>query len=234
MAIKINSDPLRSLPTRERLLQVAELLFARHGIEAVSLNRIRNEANERNSSALNYYFGSKEGLIEAILAYRMHHINARRLELLSKVDCSDRERGVRSVVRAIVIPFAEQLDGRSGERNYVRFVAQVYSNPDHNITALLHNQNASGVRKAIQLLRNLLHDLPPQITNQRIELVQSLVIHALANRERAIAVGHTELARASMDTFVDTLITMATAGLLAPLAENIEKKNPDHCGRETA
>lgn len=213
-----------SLPTQERLLQVAERLFAQHGIDAVSLNRIRVEAGARNSSALHYHFGSKEALIEAILAYRMQGINARRLQLLDEIERGDREREVRGVVRALVIPFAEQLDGSPGERHYVRFVAQVYSNPDLSIAVLLHNQNASGLRRAVELLHDALDHLPPPIIDQRIELVQSLIVHALADRERAVNAGHGERARLPLAVFVGTLIDMSVGALLAPVVENSEQQ----------
>jgi len=222
------SEAFASLPTQERLLQVAERLFAQHGIDAVSLNRIRTEAGARNSSALHYHFGSKEALIEAILAYRMQGINARRLQLLAEVVRGDREREVRGVVRALVIPFAEQLEGSPGERHYVRFVAQVYSNPDLSIAVLLHNQNASGLRQAVGLLHDILDHLPPAIIDQRIDLVQSLGIHALADRERAVNAGHAERVRLPLDVFVGTLIDASVGALLAPIVEKTESTPDRH------
>ena len=52
--------------TRTRLLDVAEQLFAEHGIDAVSLSQILETAGQRNKSAIYYHFGSKAGLIAAI------------------------------------------------------------------------------------------------------------------------------------------------------------------------
>ena len=50
---------------RQLLLQTAEALFARKGIDAVSLNEINKAARQRNTSAMHYHFGSKEGLVQA-------------------------------------------------------------------------------------------------------------------------------------------------------------------------
>ena len=56
-----------STDTRDRLLDVAERLFAEHGFDAVSLRAITTDAGA-NLAAVNYYFGSKEALIEAVVA----------------------------------------------------------------------------------------------------------------------------------------------------------------------
>ena len=52
--------------TREKLLDVAEELFARHGLDAVSVRAILRAAGLRNQSALQYHFGGRENLIAAI------------------------------------------------------------------------------------------------------------------------------------------------------------------------
>jgi AcrR family transcriptional regulator len=49
---------------RERLLDAAALLFARHGYAAVSIRDIAAEAAV-NSASIAYYFGGKEGLLAA-------------------------------------------------------------------------------------------------------------------------------------------------------------------------
>ena len=71
--------------TRQRLLRSAERLFAEHGIDAVSMRSICAEADQRNNTALQYHFGDKQGLIEAILAERMSGIHAQRARLLEEM-----------------------------------------------------------------------------------------------------------------------------------------------------
>lgn len=49
--------------TRERIKRAARRLFALNGVDAVTVRDVIREAGAKNASALNYYFGSKEGLI---------------------------------------------------------------------------------------------------------------------------------------------------------------------------
>ena len=55
-------------PARRSLVAAGERLFAERGIRAVSLREINKAAGQRNSSALHYHFGSREGLLRALLA----------------------------------------------------------------------------------------------------------------------------------------------------------------------
>ena len=57
-------------PTRERLLDVAEQLFARRGLDAVSVRDITREAGA-NLGAITYHFGTMRKLIVAVFERRM-------------------------------------------------------------------------------------------------------------------------------------------------------------------
>ncbi len=60
---------------REKLISAADSLFAADGIEGVSQRRILSEAGQRNQSAIQYHFGSRQGLIRAVLERRVTRVN---------------------------------------------------------------------------------------------------------------------------------------------------------------
>ena len=51
--------------TRDRILDAAERLFVEHGFEGTSMRMITGAANA-NLAAVNYHFGSKDALIQAV------------------------------------------------------------------------------------------------------------------------------------------------------------------------
>ena len=65
MITKIKQQ-LSDKDSREKLLYYAEFLFAEHGYDAVSLRTLQQESGI-NIAMISYYFGSKEGLFEAML-----------------------------------------------------------------------------------------------------------------------------------------------------------------------
>src|SRR5690606_16402397 len=101
---------------------------------AMSLRVVQQESGQRNKSAAQYHFGSRDGLIEAVLATRMGAVNERRRELLDAIDRDDRELGadgdtgdrasrLRRLVEALVRPVAEQTI-MVPESCWARFVVQ--------------------------------------------------------------------------------------------------------------
>ncbi|WP_375504170.1 TetR/AcrR family transcriptional regulator [uncultured Jatrophihabitans sp.] len=96
--------------TRERILLVAERLFARRGIEAVSMREILEEAGQRNKSAAQYHFGGKDGLVTAVLNFRLEAINHRRTARLDDIEAAGLQSDLRELAAAVVCPLAETLD----------------------------------------------------------------------------------------------------------------------------
>src|SRR3546814_17821279 len=74
-------NELRSSSTREAILDTAETLFAQQGHDGTSMRQITSEAGV-NLAAVNYHFGSKEALVQAVLKRRLAILNQERLRLL--------------------------------------------------------------------------------------------------------------------------------------------------------
>jgi AcrR family transcriptional regulator len=117
----------RKRDTRTAILDAAETMMAEHGINGVSLRSILTQA-EANSAALHYHFGSREGLIEAILSRRGRKPSQRRREMLDQLESKGQTVDVYEVVGAVVDPMIEMLveEGESGRR-FLRFIARLQS-----------------------------------------------------------------------------------------------------------
>lgn len=93
--------------TKTTILDAAERLFAERGFAATSLRELTGRANA-NLAAVNYHFGSKEGLAIAVLARRLGPINAerrRRLDMLATGPT------VEAIVRAFLEPVFRTATG---------------------------------------------------------------------------------------------------------------------------
>ena len=84
----------QSADTKERLLDAAEEIFAREGYRAASLRAITARAAV-NLAAVNYHFGSKRGLVEAVFARRLQAMNLARVRGLALVREQARAAGRR-------------------------------------------------------------------------------------------------------------------------------------------
>lgn len=59
------------MDNKERLLQAGLELFAKQGYDKVSIRQLA-EASQTNSAMISYYFGSKQGLYEAVMENQIH------------------------------------------------------------------------------------------------------------------------------------------------------------------
>ncbi len=205
-------------PTKQLLIDTAERLMAEQGVEHVSLRQITLAAGQRNTAALHYHFGSRQGLIEAIFAARVTPINERRLRMLEEIERTGRTGELRAVVAARVWPLAERLLESDGEDYYVRFLAQANLCPQIDVARLLHGGLDEGLIRTSHLIQQILPAIPRTRLNQRIALSGSLMVYALAERQTGMRRPRPRGWRSEMSRYVDNLIDLIAGGLSAPPA----------------
>ncbi len=138
--------------TEEKILDTAERLFAEKGFDAVPLRRICKEAGV-NLASVNYYFGSKLGLLRSILHRRAEPINSERKDRLA--DCVSRlpskKVGVEEVIRAFIEPTMRGEEGR-----YYRGIrAHIALNPDPTIRSLFDEEYYEAAKMFVETLRKV-------------------------------------------------------------------------------
>lgn len=203
---------------QERLIAAAERLFAQRGIARVSLRQIVAAAGQRNVSAVQYHFGSKESLVEAIMAHRNQAIDQRRDVLLAGLNETG---GLRSLVEAMVHPFAEWL--RPGS-NYARFLAQAVNDPvqDHLMPAGGPEREAG--RRIAALIRKALPAMAPEVRTRRIHSAWRLLIQVLAAHERELERGGRP--PVSTPDLATELVDMILGMISAPVSRRPARPGP--------
>lgn len=204
-----------STRTREQLILAGERLFARQGIDNVSLRQINAEAGQRNSSASHYHFGSKESLITAIYEYRMERLNNRRNAMLAALPPAAGPRPVSSMIGVLVYPMVEEIEGSEGGHYCIQFLSQLLSHPMMNLVSMWRSQFGESVGPVYYGLRAALGDLPDEVFGPRFGLMWVLAVNALADRERlrggAAGLVHHTLPVLYVSNLVDALAGMISA-----------------------
>ncbi|HEV7761724.1 MAG TPA: helix-turn-helix domain-containing protein [Acidimicrobiales bacterium] len=196
-------------PARAAMIDAAERLVAERGLRNVSLREVQAAAGQRNKSAAQYHFGSLHGLIEAIVVARMTPIDARRVDLLARLDAEGRGDDVRALVEASIDPFAEATLGRPGSR-YARFLVQIMADPGMSGLAARDLQ-AAGLRIVQDRLVAAMTDVPRPLRLGRINRSFVFGIVSLASWED----GPVEAAPARAARVAD-LVDICVAVLEAP------------------
>jgi len=193
---------------REQMIDAAERLAAERGLAAMSLREVQASAGQRNKSAAQYHFGSKEGLVEAVVAARMGEVGAHRRELLDALGATPDRRGL---VEALVLPLADHV--LAGDSHWARFLLQASNDPTF-ATVVRRTFEGSSFRQVHTALMATLDHLPEPVRPRRLDHAVGLVVASLA----ALEAGAQPDGRAALPAAVQIadLVDMALGVLDAP------------------
>lgn len=211
------------LGTRQRLLLTAERLIAEAGVGQVSMRQIGAEAGARNISAVHYHFGSLDGVIAAILEYRMAPVERRRSAMLDElVADKTKQITVHDVLNAVVWPLAEQMLTRAGPNHYVGFVAATYRTPRLDSWEAVNPRYRRGLVRSYIILRRLLPNVPKEVLHTRILMEWRLVSYALADVDMVIRDRHPAMRDPLVLFHTSDLVTRMAVALSAPVSESTQ------------
>lgn len=202
-----------AIDTRTRLKEAARALFAERGIEFVSVRDIVAAAGQRNIGSLNYYFGSKEGLIAELAIEAVRGVDAERNRLLDALEAEGGPRDVREVMR-VLTAFLAPPAGGSAEEIPLRFITMVMLTHQDIYLDALNPETQRGYWRCADHIARLLPQVPETLMRQRLLLMPLYMAAALATREaareRSRAWDALWRSPAALDNVIDTAI-----GLLA-------------------
>jgi len=208
--------PPSATDTRRKLIDAATRAFADDGIGSASLIEITRQAGQKNRGALHYHFGSREGVLCAVLEVHAGFLSTREGELLALA----RERpddDVSSVVEAIVRPAVELAESGWRGRCFLQVLAQLVEEDqealDPDVQAAMSH---TGGYEVYAVLAERMGPMADDVRTERFSLVTSFILRAVADRARASerkARGRQQL---DLDGFVANLVAMVAAMLTAP------------------
>lgn len=162
--------------TRKRILKSAERLFAKSGIDAVSIRDITDAAGV-NTAAIHYHFGSKSGLIEALLARWAGELVERRGRMLDRIEALPKV-ALRDVVDVLVWPMIELGGARRGGGGYVGFLAAVMNHPEY--IPLMNQLYEPDISRTLALLEQVTPHLSSDVRMLRWAIAKDTVNRAVS------------------------------------------------------
>jgi len=174
-----------SADTKTRILDAAEQLFMEHGFEATSLRSLTSAAGV-NLAAVNYHFGSKEELFQAVLTRRLDPMNQERIELLERLERGAGERpiGVEKILSAMLVPALRLArDEKRGGKNFLRLLGRAYADPAPFIRHFLSAQYVEMITRYKEAFMRSLPHLSRQELTWRLHFVMGALSYTLAGTD---------------------------------------------------
>ena len=203
--------------TRQKLLDAAARAFAEDGIFNASLIEITRKAGQRNRGALHYHFGSRDGVLCAVIDRHAAFL-ARRESQLLEIASRAPENDVAVVIEAIVRPAAELAESGWRGRCCLLIVAElVGEDPAQYSDELQAALARTGGNEVYALLATRMADVSDEVRVERFSLITTFILRAVADRARLLGRrgrrGRPQLAH---EAFVQNLVAMAAAAMSTP------------------
>ncbi|MEV4315011.1 TetR family transcriptional regulator [Actinocrispum sp. NPDC049592] len=212
----------RAHATRELILTTAERLFAEHGVFAVSNRQISEAAGQGNNTAVGYHFGTKADLVRAIVRRHSAPIEEIRQRMVAAIAKST---DVRDWITCLIRPVAQHLAAVGSPTWFARFGAQVMTDPVLRPIMIDESLSSPSLVRIVDGIRRCLPGLPDDVRAERSDMARQLLVHMVAERERALADG-TPTPRRSWDDAATGIVDALVGMWLAPISANSRKGEP--------
>jgi len=215
-----------TVDTKQRILDVAERMFAEHGYEGASLRGIIAEAGV-NLAAVHYHFRSKEALLEAVLLRRMIPLNQERLDLLDQVERNAKGRpSLEAILQALIGPTMRLILNPTGEgRTFGKLMGRLHSENAVHLAEILKRHVEPAAERFREALASALPDLSREDLGWRTHFAMGALVYTLScwDRLEAVSLGWLKKPQ-DPETIIPALIGFVAAGFRAPTVHHRSKQ----------
>jgi len=169
--------------TRERILDTAEQLFSENGFSATSVRAITARAGV-NVAALNYHFGSKSALIDAVFERRLRPLNQMRLRMLeqSEQETAPGTPNVERLLECFLGPPLRMVRSMDPEGDrFMRLMGRAHSEPEDFFRTRVARHFGEVFRRFDAAFGRTLPELPDKERTLRFHFVIGAMAHVLAH-----------------------------------------------------
>jgi AcrR family transcriptional regulator len=204
--------------TRRQLVLAAMKLMADKGIDGVSLRSVNAAAGARNSSAAHYHFGSKLGLIEAIVETLTQDVQAVRAPLIARLrKRSASERlSPREIIEAAYGPFMGLLFHPEYGLPGIRFLSRLIADTGPELRVLANKFTGPLVHEVFELLQTALPEMPPRVLKMRILFSLINLINGMSDVTALETSPFGDMSTPGSLEAANSFIEYITAGISAP------------------
>lgn len=190
------------------LILAAEHLIGQSGINDISLREVAKAAGNKNVTAAQYHFETKENLVKAVLFFRRAEMESVRLRIFAEGGISLQDMDLRKLMLLLITPPFEQRNSE-GIRSFSRFyrAAMPVINSQDIWSSL--QTSAPFTYKVMDVIRCALPPIPDSEWTMRAKGLSHLQFNMIADYDlELVAPAMTD------EIFVEQLVQMSV-GLLS-------------------
>ncbi|NVK56059.1 MAG: TetR/AcrR family transcriptional regulator [Alteromonadaceae bacterium] len=187
-----------SKQTKARIIDAAENLFAEQGYGQTSMREITASANV-NLASVNYHFGSKKNLIQAVLKRYFDVLMPQIDEALEALIPSVGRRGVDQVLQSLMEPLINLNAVRpNGTEVFVQLLGKGYTESQGHLRTFIMGSYGATVQRLLAMLRTALPAVPADELFWRLHFAIGSFVFSMASSQAL-----TDIAKADYQQDID-------------------------------
>lgn len=209
--------------TIDRILDAAEVEFAAHGFVETSLRTITSKAKV-NLAAVNYHFGSKKGLIQAVTDRFLGPLTKNLQTQLSAYEMTLTEtQGDEQELQVLLGILARSCQQVAQQNHhslavFARLINTAYSQSQGHLRKHLTKQYGASFMYFMKLLRR---HMPPMTHEQffwRFHYLLGILVFSISSSEALLAICEREYASSrSLDQIMADIVPVMASAAQAPI-----------------
>ena len=202
--------------TKQRILDVAEEMFADQGFAGTSLRSIITAANV-NLAAVHYHYRSKEALLEAVVLRRLGPLNQERLDLLNEYERRAGKAGptVEEILNAFVTPAVALLHNTEGGCVFGKLLGRLHWETRPSF-AMIARKHFNPIFQRFQAaFSKALPGVPAEQLLWRMHFTIGAMAHTLTSSDTLEVVSQGVCKASDAETAIPQLIHFLSAGFRA-------------------
>lgn len=206
--------------TVDRILDAAEELFAQRGFSETSLRMITSNASV-NLAAVNYHFGSKNALIQAVFARFLSPFSQIIDVELNRWEKDGVQPGVEELLKIITTSIVRiPTRNKSGLAIFMRLLGLAYTQSQGHLRRYLESHYSKVFRRFMRLFREATPELSNVDRFWRIQFMLGATAFTMSSNEALGDILENELGvRTSTIDIVNRLVPFLAAGMTAQVPE---------------
>ncbi|MBF8224253.1 MULTISPECIES: TetR/AcrR family transcriptional regulator [Halomonadaceae] len=210
--------------TVTRILDTAEVLFAERGFAETSLRNITSKAKV-NLAAVNYHFGSKKSLIQAVFARYLDPFTERFHAALDELEEEYRGRDIplETLLETMARTVLEVPAERNSLKVFMRLLGLAYSQAQGHLRRYIQEHYGGVFTRFTELVRRATPQLPDAERFWRLHFVLGSVIFTLSGLDALRDIAEQDYGeQVTVRDLIRRMRPVVVAAMQAPLPEPAE------------
>lgn len=199
--------------TVERILDAAEALFSEKGFAETSLRNITTKAGV-NLAAVNYHFGSKKSLIQAVFA---RYLTPFSIQFANQLDETNQKRTTEQLLKLLVVTLSKSgLEKPEKFAVFMRLLGLAYSQGQGHLRKFLTSEYGDVFKRYMKEINRITPQLTPMERFWRIHFMLGAAVFTMSSVDSLMAMADHDLnMKTDVKDVINQLMPFLASGLMS-------------------